>query len=128
MTDSTQAYALDADLFRQDVFEYMPDSDVWLQDTWTKALDADVTFYSDAMNAAGVFSRDFNGDGVTNASDADFLLEYVVGNEPSLAADGDLSGDGKINSYDAHLLLASLAGDTVTVPANGTASVRVNAK
>ena len=125
MTDSTQAYALDADLFRQDVFEYMPDSDVWLQDTWTKALDADVTFYSDAMNAAGAFSRDFNGDGVTNASDADFLLEYVVGNEPSLAADGDLSGDGKINSYDAHLLLASLAGDTVTVPANGTASVRV---
>ena len=125
MTDSQKAYALDADLFRQDVFEYMPDSGVWLQDTWTKPLSADVTFYCDSMTAAGERGSDLNGDGVTNAADADFLLEYVVGNEPALAGNGDLSGDGKINSYDAHLLLASLTGDTVTVEANGSTSVRV---
>ena len=125
LTDSEKAYALDADLFRQDVFEYQPESDVWLLDNWTTDLDADVTFYSESMSAAGTQSHDLNADGRTNAADADFLLEYLVGNETTLSADGDLSGDGKVDSYDAHLLLASLSGDTVSVPANGTASVKV---
>ena len=125
LTDSDKVYALDADLFRQDVFEYMPDSDIWLQDTWTTELRADVSFHSDAMNAVSGPGHDLNGDGVTNASDADFLLEYLVGNEDSLASDGDLNGDGQLNSYDAHLLLASLGGDTITVEANGSATVGV---
>ena len=125
LTDSEKVYSLDADLFRQDVFEYMPDTDIWLQDTWTKELDADVTFYSEAMNAATAESHDLNGDGRTNAADADFLLEYLVGNEISLASDGDLNADGHLNSYDAHLLLASLGGETITVDAEGSATVRV---
>ena len=124
ITDSEKVYALDADLFRQDVFEYQPDSDVWLLDTWTTPLKSKVTFSSAAMNESSGESRDLNGDGVTDAADADFLLEYVVGNETKLKGNGDLSGDGQINSYDAHLLLASL-GDTVTVPAGQTVSVRV---
>ncbi len=125
MTDSAKDYTLDADLFRQDVFEYQENSDVWLLDTWTTGLDADVTFYSEAMAAASVESHDLNGDGVTNTADADFLLEYLVGNEPALKADGDLDGDGDVDSYDAHLLLASFDGEIVTVPANGTATVEV---
>ena len=125
LTDSDKVYALDADLFRQDVFEYIPDSNIWLQDTWTTDLDADVSFYSDAMNAVSAAGHDLNGDGVTNASDADFLLEYVVGNEAALAADSDLNSDGQINSYDAYLLLASLEGDSVTVEANGSATITV---
>jgi len=125
MTDSAKAYALDADLFRQDVFEYQEGSEIWLLDTWTTGLDADVTFYSEAMENASGVSCDLNGDGVTNAADADFLLEYVVGNESELKADGDLSGDGKVDSYDAHLLLASFTGEVVTVPANGTVTVEV---
>ena len=125
LTDREKVYALEADLFRQDVFEYQPDSDVWLLDNWTTDLDADVTFYSEAMSAVGTQSHDLNADGRTNAADADFLLEYLVGNENALAADGDLSGDGKVDSYDAHLLLAGLSGDTVIVPANGSASIKV---
>lgn len=125
LTDREKVYALEADLFRQDVFEYQPDSDVWLLDNWTTDLEADVTFYSEAMSAVGTQSHDLNADGRTNAADADFLLEYLVGNENALAADGDLSGDGKVDSYDAHLLLAGLSGDAVVVPANGTASVKV---
>lgn len=125
LTDREKVYALEADLFRQDVFEYQPDSDVWLLDNWTTDLDADVTFYSEAMSAVGTQSHDLNADGRTNAADADFLLEYLVGNENALAADGDLSGDGKVESYDAHLLLAGLSGDAVVVPANGTASIKV---
>ena len=125
LTDTDKIYTLDADLFRQDVFEYLPDSDIWLQDTWTTALAADVHFDSDAMNPVSGSSHDLNGDGVTNSADADFLLEYLVGNEASLAMSGDLSGDGQLNSYDAHLLLASLEGDSITVEANGSATVAV---
>ena len=125
ITDSEKVYALDADLFRQDVFEYQEGSDVWLLDTWTTGLDANVAFYSDNLGEAAGEGHDLNGDGRTSAADADFLLEFLVGNETELKADGDLSGDGQINSYDAHLLLASLGGDTVTVPAGETVSVRV---
>ena len=125
LTDSVKIYELDAELFRQDVFEYMPDSDIWLQDTWTTDLAADVRFYSDAMKEAGADGHDLDGNGVTNSSDADFLLEYLVGNEATLHADGDLDSDGKLTSYDAHLLLVSLGGDTITVEANGSATVSV---
>ena len=125
ISDSDKVYTLSADLFRQDVFEYQPDSEVWLLDTWTTPLAADVAFSSAAMNESSDEGHDLNGDGKTDAADADFLLEYVVGNETKLKGNGDLSGDGQINSYDAHLLLASLGGDTVTVPAGQTVSVRV---
>ena len=125
MTGSEKFYTLDADLFRQDVFELQQDCEVWMMDTWTTGLDADVAFYSEAMNTNGTEVRDLNGDGVTNAADADYLLEYAVGNVSGLSDDGDLSGDGQINSYDAHLMLASLGGDVLTVPAGGSASVRV---
>ena len=124
MTGEAKAYALDADLFRQDVFEYSAGSDVWLLDTWTTGLDAEVTFSSAAMNG-GDTGRDLNGDGVVNADDADYLLEYVVGNVSELKADGDIDGNGKVDSYDAHLLLAAMNGETVTVPAKGTVTVSV---
>ena len=124
-SDFEKVYALDADLFRQDVFEYQPGSEVWLLDTWTTGLDADVAFYSDGICADSAQNHDLNGNGVTNTADADFLLEYLVGNEKELKAEGDISGDGVVNSYDAHLLLASMGGDTVTVPAGKSVSVRV---
>ena len=125
ISDTEKVYALEAELFRQGVFEYQSGSDVWLLDTWTVPLEAGVTFYSDGMALSSGGSHDLNGDGTTNAADADFLLEYVLGNETKLKANGDISGDGVVNSYDAHLLLASLGGDTVTVPAGETVSVRV---
>ena len=124
LTDSEKVYTLDADLFRQDVFEYQPDSDVWLLDTWTVGLDAEVSFSSAAISGSGG-ERDLNGDGVTNAADADYLLEYTIGNVSALKADGDVDGDGTVDTYDAHLLLASVSGDTVTVPAKQTVTVSV---
>jgi len=125
LNDTEQVYTLDADLFRQDVFEYFPGSDIRLLDTRTTVLAADVTFYGDAIHTDGTRSHDLNGDGRTNAADADLLLEYAVGNRVELMGEGDISGDGQINSYDAHLLLTSLGGDTVTVPGNGTVTVSV---
>ena len=128
LTDSPKSYTLDADLFRQDVFEYQPDSEIWLLDTWTTGLEADVTFSSTCMNTGNTEEHDVNGDGVTNALDADYLLEYVLGNESDLHASGDLDGDGAVDTYDAHLLLASVKaqnGGYLTVPANGKATVKV---
>ena len=125
ITKESKSYALDADLFRQDVFEYSEGSDVWLLDTWTTGLDAEVTFSSAAMGTGSAANHDLNGDGITNAADADYLLEYLVGNESKLFGNGDVSGDGKTDTYDAHLLLASLGGDVITVPAGETASVHV---
>ena len=125
LEDREQVYTLDADLFRQDVFEYFPDSEIQLLDTRTTGLDADVTFYSDAMDSGSAEHHDLNGDGRTNAADADYILEFVVGNVSGLKGEGDISGDGEINSFDAHLLLSSLGGDTVTVPANDTVTVSV---
>ena len=84
-----------------------------------------MAFYSDGICADSAQNHDLNGNGVTNTADADFLLEYLVGNEKELKAEGDISGDGVVNSYDAHLLLASMGGDTVTVPAGKSVSVRV---
>ena len=128
MTDSEKVYELDADLFRQDVFEYQEGSEIWLLDTWTTALDGDVTFrVSDSGEEA--FACDLNGDGKTNERDADYLLEYMVGNVSELSGEADLSGDGNITSYDAHLLLAKLdtgaAGKLVTVPAKGSVTIGV---
>ena len=122
LDDSERAYTLDADLFRQDVFEY---NGIQLLDNQTTGLGGRVTFSSASMTMDGGEDHDLNGDGVTDAANADFLLEFVVGNETVLHADGDLSGDGRIDSYDAHLLLASLTGDTVTIPAGERATVRV---
>ena len=123
LTDKPAAYALDSDLFRQDVFEGY--SGNWMLDTWTTALDGVATFASAAMSGGSGAGHDLNGDGVTDAADADFLLEYLLGNETVLYAAGDVSGDGVISSYDAHLLLAQLSGDVVTVPAGGSAEVCV---
>ena len=97
----------------------------WLLDRGTTALEGAVRFSSANIVTDSAESHDLNGDGVTDAADADFLLEYAVGNEPVLQGDGDLSGDGVIDSYDAHLLLAGVTGDTVTIPAGSSAAVRV---
>lgn len=124
LTDEDQTYALDADVFTQEVFEKEGQK---FMNTWTEKLPAVASFTSDGhmilpQNAA--CDCDLNGDGATNALDADYLLEYILGNVEELKADGDLNGDGRLTSYDAHLLLALLEGETcVTVPAGGSVSV-----
>ena len=128
MTDAEKVYELSADLFRQDVFEYQEGSEIWLLDTWTTGLDADVTF-TIPDSTGPQFVCDLNGDGFTNERDADYLLEYVIGNVSELSGEADLSGDGTVSSYDAHLLLAKLdtgvTGKTVAVPGNSTVTIGV---
>ena len=126
LTDSPVSYLLSADLFTQDVFE---DSGHRYLDTLTRALAVDAGFTSKGvpvLSGDDVLEYDLNGDGKTNRQDADFLLEYLLGNETELKADGDMNGDGKVNTYDAHVPLALLEDKAcVTVPAGGSVPVEV---
>ncbi len=117
-------YALSAELFTQ-ALETDEDGTAFLS-TRTRPLGADASFRADGQPLTGPMERDcdLNGDGVTNGGDADYLLEYLLGNETVLYADGDVNADGQVNTYDAHLLLRG-SGYTVTVPAGESVTIEV---
>ncbi len=120
------AYGLAADLFTQDTY-YLDETTTYLR-TYTRPLAAVARFSVDGepLDSIEGLVCDLNGDGVTNAGDADHLLEYLLGNADKLHANGDVSGDGKVNTYDAHVLLSKSSGSyTVNVPANGSVTVEV---
>ena len=133
LTGTAQDYTLRADLFRQDAFDPGEYSGTLygflLQDTWTAPLPGNATFTVNGETLLGNDAEidcDLNGDGTTDALDADYLLEYLLGNEAELYADGDVNGDSQINTYDAHYLLAMLeSGSVLTVPADGSVTVEV---
>ena len=116
LTGSAMTYDLRADLFTQAIRDGM------YLDTATRALGAQAVYTADGkpLASTGDFACDLNGDGITNAGDADHLLEYLLGNVTDLHGDGDVDKNGQVTSYDAHLLLAQLTGGhVVQVPANG---------
>ena len=126
LTDQTMSYDLRADLFTQNV---CGDGGILYLDTATRDLGAQAVFTADgkAWKSAGDFACDLNGDNATNAADADYLLEYLLGSGAELHADGDLDGNGVLTSYDAHLLLARRTGGCVVdVEAKGSVRVAVD--
>ena len=129
LTGNPVTYALSADLFCQGTFTSVQNAGDTLLDTYTTRLPGTATFSTQGralVPGQGNYDCDLNGDGTTNAADADHLLDYLLGNVTALHADGDLDGDGILTSYDAHLLLKGPQSDaTVTVPANGTVTVQV---
>ena len=127
MNGQALTYELNADLFTQDLFGD-DDGNLYL-DTWTRGLGAEVSFRVNGISLEGTidgFDCDLNGDGTTNAADADYLLEHLVDNVSGLKAGGDVNGDGAVTTYDAHVFLTKLSGvHTVDVPANGSVTVEV---
>ena len=110
LTDSPLSYVLRTDLFTQDVFE---DNGYRYLDTQTRALAVDAGFTSGGnpvLSGDDVLVYDLNGDGKTNQQDADFLLEYLLGNETKLNADGDINGDGKVNIIDLMQIAQYIVG------------------
>ncbi len=133
LTGESQDYALSADLFRQGVYDpgeayYGEPYGFTVLDTATVLLSSTASFLVDGNQVVNnqMPDCDWNGDGVTDELDADYLLEYLLGNETQLYADGDVSGDGVVSTYDAHYLLAQLySGHVITVPADGSVTVEV---
>ena len=108
LTGEGGTYTLGAEVFTQAVFE---ENGIRYLDTATMPLGARVSFTADGRTVFdGAADHDLNGDGVTDALDADHLLEYLLGNTNVLHADGDISGDGTVTTYDAHVLLKQLDG------------------
>ena len=128
MKGEDMTYELSADLFTQDIFD--GGNGAMYLNTWTRSLPAEVEFSSMGVSLGTIdsdFSCDLNGDGTTGTADADYLLEYLLGNADELHADGDLNGDGTVNTYDAHVLLTKRTGSyAIHIPANGSARVRVD--
>ena len=86
-----------------------------LQDTGTMLIGAEVTYEVNGQPYEQFFGvdADVNGDGETNAADAQAILDSITG---ELAADAafnaeiaDIDGDGKITSADAKALLDSVS-------------------
>lgn len=95
LTNEALDYALRADLFTQDVFT---DQDISYLDTATRNLDVRTSFQANGaalVPAETLAGLDLNGDGQTNAADADYLLEYLLGHVQALADDADVNGDGR---------------------------------
>ena len=105
LTDKPMTYELRADLFTQNIYD--DGKEQYLVGA-TRDLTAVAEFTSGGKSlvSLGGFACDLNGDSATTAADAEYLLEYLLGNVDKLHADGDVNGNNKVNSYDAHLLLA----------------------
>ncbi len=138
LEDRAKTFSLSADVFTQDNFVSYANGNqdetqlAQYMDLTTTALDADVSWTSGGktiLPEEELAACDFNGDGKTDAGDAQALLDYVTGQRASIQnlQHGDLDGNGKVETHDAHLLLQKLRNDTtVTVPAGGSVEIQVS--
>ena len=132
-----QEYTFSTDLFTQDIFGtyYNNAGDVAvLMNTLTAALAANVTYEvnGETFTPIARVVADVNNDGVTDAADAQCILDHVTGNHADSddcnLTVADLNGDGKVTSYDAHLLLAEMKASVVEIPVGTAVNVKVNIK
>lgn len=123
-SDVDKAYTLNADFFTQDIltigeYDYL--------DTKTTPIAANVTYMvnEELYRPMGTLECDLNGDGVTDAADAQMILEYCAGNLETLDQKADVSGDGVISTYDAHMILNNMETQAFVVKPGETAYVEV---
>ena len=124
-SDTVKTYALSSDFFTQELYEI--DGVTYHGNTTTDlAVNAAYTIGSEKLTVSSTYGCDLNGDGITDAADAQIILAYAAGSVAELASDADLDGNGSVNSYDAHLLLASLKSDYFSVQPGASVHVQVN--
>lgn len=125
LTDTAANYRLSTDLFTQDLYK-----DTYL-DYDTVALAASFVYTVNGETYIPMvteFSCDLNGDGVTNAQDAQIILDAVLdGTTAELAEAADVDNSGTVDTYDAHLILANLVSGSMELPAGGKLTVTVTA-
>ena len=129
-SDTPKTYSLSSDFFTQDTFE---SEGISYLDTYTTLLSADVSYTvdSESLTVSSTFECDLNADYVTDAKDAQIILDYSVGSDveqylTAINAKADLNGDGDVNTYDAHILLASLRSGYFQVEAGDSVHVQVS--
>ena len=123
-SDVAKTYSLSGDFFTQELYEidgvtYHGNSTVELP------MAASYTVGSENLAVSSALECDLNGDGLTDAADAQVILEYAAGAAASVDGKADLNADGRINSYDAHLILASLKSAAFTLAAGEKVHVQV---
>lgn len=88
------------------------------------ALPLEVTYQVDGtfFIPKSKLSCDLDGNGVTDAKDAQLILDYAAGLRDAIGEAADLDHDGAVTTYDAHLLSAPWrrascrrAGQAVTI-------------
>ena len=132
LDDKDKQFTLQTDIFTQDIAGNAGYG--MLADTWTRLLDAELTYEVDGVKYNVVSERDadVNGDGETNAADAQAILDYLtdkLGEEEEFddeAADADF--DGMITSKDAYVILESMTTALITAPAGEATEVKVTVR
>ena len=125
MEETAQRYVFSSDFFTQDLFTQ---DGISYLDTATTALGASVRYTVDGVTYVPSAARvicDLDGDGDTDADDAQFILESVVDPSVSVAPEGDVDGDGAVTTYDAYLILRDLETGSVLVEAGESVEVAV---
>ena len=127
MTDTVKTYSLSGEFFTQELFEL---DGVTYHGKATVELPVLSAFSvgAEELEVSSDYACDLNGDGITDAADAQIILEHAAGSLASIDARADLNGDGKINSFDAHLLLASLRSGWFSVQPGQKVHVQVTAE
>ena len=122
-SDTDLEYVLEAAFFTQ-----------WIQsgivrDISTDLIGADITWTVNGEEYDPQLDEDydFNMDGLTNAADVQYLLDYITGNETLLFGSdaADYDGDGDIDTFDAFEIYKLLSSVAITAPAGE--SVEINA-
>ena len=123
-SDTVKTYALSSDFFTQELYEI---DGISYHGNATVDLPAmaSYTVGSEEISVSSTYACDLNCDGLTDAADAQIILEHAAGTVADLDAKADLNGDGMINSYDAHLILASLRSGFFSVKPGEKVHVQV---
>ena len=123
-SDTDLTFDTKAELFTQDNYKYKGDR--FLAE-YTAALASQNQFIWEPLEIT--IDHDVNKDGVTNALDAQAILDYMTGNTEKYTngldtAAGEMDGVAGLSSYDAYLLLQALKADSQyadgVVPAHGS--------
>lgn len=124
LTDEERTYSLGSSFFTQDTAEQ--DGRLYMA-YQTTVLPVTVTY---TVNGETFVPRskivcDLNGDGITDAEDAQMILDYTLGLEASIAPEADLDNSGDVTTRDAWLLLDGLAVPEIHVAPGEAARISV---
>ena len=125
-SDTARNYTLSSDFFTQGLLE---NEGMRYLDTKTTSLPMKVVYRVDGETFLPMskLSCDLDGDGDTDADDAQLILDYAAGLRKELGAAADLDGDSRYTTYDAHLLLRGLQTEEFSVQPGQAVTIQVSA-